>query len=471
MSDFSCNVKENIKRLETSLNVERNFDILQREVIIAGRKAGFFFIDGFVREDMAEKLMQFFYSLKESDITSLDIFLEKGMPYTEVTRSGNVDYVITQFLSGVSIMTIDGFDECLLIDCRTYPMRSVSEPWKDRVLRGSRDGFVETLVSNAALLRRRIRDSRFSMEMYTVGERSRTDVAVCYINDKVDKKLLERIENLISSIEVEALTMNIESLAECMFKGKWINPFPKYKYSERPDTAAAALFDGNIVIMVDTSPAVMIIPTNVFDIIEEADDFNFSPMIGTYIRLSRFFFTLLTVFLTPVWLLLESNPQWVPEWLKFITISEDITVPVILQLFILELAVDGLKLAAVNTPGMLSTPLSILAGIVVGEYAVESGWFNSESLLYMAVVTVGTYSQASFEMGYALKFIRIVNLILVQFFGRIGLLAGVIFAIVLVCFNRTISGKSYIYPVIPFNSQMFKRKILRVRLPHKIKNN
>ena len=112
--------------------------------------------------------------------------------------------------------------------------------------------------------------------------------------------------------------------------------------------------------------------------------------------------------------------------------------------------------------------MSILAGIVVGEYAVESGWFNSESLLYMAVVTVGTYSQASFEMGYALKFIRIVNLILVQFLEESDFWR-VIFAIVLVCFNRTISGKSYIYPVIPFNSQMFKRKILRVRLPHKIK--
>lgn len=220
MSDFSCNVKENIKRLETSLNVERNFDILQREVIIAGRKAGFFFIDGFVREDMAEKLMQFFYSLKESDITSLDIFLEKGMPYTEVTRSGNVDYVITQFLSGVSIMTIDGFDECLLIDCRTYPMRSVSEPWKDRVLRGSRDGFVETLVSNAALLRRRIRDPRFSMELYGVGRRSRSDVAICYISDSVDQSVLNRMRKLIQSIDVDALTMNIESLAECMFTHK-----------------------------------------------------------------------------------------------------------------------------------------------------------------------------------------------------------------------------------------------------------
>ena len=183
MSDFSCNVKENIKRLETSLNVERNFDILQREVMIAGHRAGFFFIDGFVREDMVEKLMQFFYSLKESDMENLDVFLENGMPYTEVEKSGNVDTVITQFLSGVSVMVVDGFDECLLIDCRTYPMRSVSEPWKDRVLRGSRDGFVETLVANAALLRRRIRDPKFSMELYGVGRRSRSDVVICYISD------------------------------------------------------------------------------------------------------------------------------------------------------------------------------------------------------------------------------------------------------------------------------------------------
>ena len=272
MSDFSCNVKENIKRLETSLNVERNFDILQREVMIAGHRAGFFFIDGFVREDMVEKLMQFFYSLKESDMENLDVFLENGMPYTEVEKSGNVDTVITQFLSGVSVMVVDGFDECLLIDCRTYPMRSVSEPWKDRVLRGSRDGFVETLVANAALLRRRIRDPKFSMELYGVGRRSRSDVVICYISDSVDKSVLKRMRKLIQSIDVDALTMNIESLAECMFTHKWINPFPKFKYSERPDTATAAILDGNIVIMVDNSPAVMIIPASIFDIIEEADD-------------------------------------------------------------------------------------------------------------------------------------------------------------------------------------------------------
>ena len=469
MSDFSNNVKENIKRLETSLNVERNFDILQREVIIAGRKAGFFFIDGFVREDMAEKLMQFFYSLKESDITSLDIFLEKGMPYTEVTRSGNVDYVITQFLSGVSIMTIDGFDECLLIDCRTYPMRSVSEPWKDRVLRGSRDGFVETLVSNAALLRRRIRDPRFSMELYGVGRRSRSDVAICYISDSVDQSVLNRMRKLIQSIDVDALTMNIESLAECMFTHKWINPFPKFKYSERPDTATAAILDGNIVIMVDNSPAVMIIPASIFDIIEEADDFNFSPMIGSYLRITRFLFSIVTWILTPLWLLFVNNPDWVPEFMKFVLITDDITVPLLLQLLILELAVDGLKLAAVNTPTMLSTPLSIVAGIVVGEYAVSSGWFNPEALLYMAVVTVGTYGQTNFEMGYAFKFLRVLTLILTQIFNLGGFIAGVVISVLMIAFNRTITGKSYIYPLIPWDGKMLKRKVLRVRLPHSYK--
>ncbi|MGN0328767.1 MAG: spore germination protein [Lachnospira sp.] len=469
MSDFTTSAKDNITKLETCFNVDCNFDILEREVIIAGREAGLFFIDGFIQEDMVEKLMQFFYSLKEQDLKDIDTFLKKGMPYTEIEKNGHIEQVITQFLSGVFVMTVDGFDECILIDCRTYPMRSVSEPWKDRVLRGSRDGFVETLVSNAALLRRRIRDPKFCMEMFGVGKRSRSDVAVCYIEDKVDKQLLSRMKELINSIEVEALTMNIESLAECLFTKKWINPFPKFKYSERPDTASAAILDGNIVILVDNSPAVMIIPSSIFDITEEADDYNFAPVVGTYLRLSRFLFTVITWILTPLWLLLVNNPSWVPEWMKFILVTDDITVPLILQLLILELAVDGLKLAAVNTPTMLSTPLSIVAGIVVGEYAVQSGWFNPESLLYMAVVSVGTYAQTNFEMGYALKFLRVVTLILTQIFGIYGFVAGIIISVLMVLCNSTITGKSYVYPLIPFDGNMLKRKVIRARLPHSYK--
>lgn len=466
MSDFSRDVNENMALFEKSVRVDYNFDILKRKIIMGGKQAGFYFIDGFVQEDMVEKLMQFFYSLKPENLKDIDTFLEEGMPYTEVEKSSVLIDVIKSFLSGMTVLYIDGFDECILIDCRTYPMRSVTEPWKDRVLRGARDGFVETIVHNAALLRRRVRDTRLSLEMFQVGECSKSDVAVCYISDKADMKLVDDIKKRIKSIVVDALTMNLESLAECLFEHKWIDPFPKFKYSERPDTAAAAILDGNVVIMVDNSPAVMIIPTSVFDMIEEPDDYNFAPVIGTYLRWSRFVFTMVCMFLTPVWLLLLNNPQWIPDWLDFVTISDDITVPVIFQLLILEMSVDGLKMAAVNTPSLLSTPLSVVAGIVVGEYAVSSGWFNPESMLYMAVVTVGTYSQASFEMGYAMKFLRITELILTQIFGLYGFIIGIVIVICTIAFNKTISGKSYIYPLIPWDWEQLKRRVFRLRLPH-----
>jgi len=466
MSDFSRDVNENMALFEKSVRVDYNFDILKRKIIMGEKQAGFYFIDGFVQEDMVEKLMQFFYSLKPENLKDIDTFLEEGMPYTEVEKSSVLIDVIKSFLSGMTVLYIDGFDECILIDCRTYPMRSVTEPWKDRVLRGARDGFVETIVHNAALLRRRVRDTRLSLEMFQVGECSKSDVAVCYISDKADMKLVDDIKKRIKSIVVDALTMNLESLAECLFEHKWIDPFPKFKYSERPDTAAAAILDGNVVIMVDNSPAVMIIPTSVFDMIEEPDDYNFAPVIGTYLRWSRFVFTMVCMFLTPVWLLLLNNPQWIPDWLDFVTISDDITVPVVFQLLILEMSVDGLKMAAVNTPSLLSTPLSVVAGIVVGEYAVSSGWFNPESMLYMAVVTVGTYSQASFEMGYAMKFLRITELILTQIFGLYGFIIGIIIVICTIAFNKTISGKSYIYPLIPWDWEQLKRRVFRLRLPH-----
>lgn len=466
MSDFSRDVNENMALFEKSVRVDYNFDILKRKIIMGEKQAGFYFIDGFVQEDMVEKLMQFFYSLKPENLKDIDTFLEEGMPYTEVEKSSVLIDVIKSFLSGMTVLYIDGFDECILIDCRTYPMRSVTEPWKDRVLRGARDGFVETIVHNAALLRRRVRDTRLSLEMFQVGECSKSDVAVCYISDKADMKLVDDIKKRIKSIVVDALTMNLESLAECLFEHKWIDPFPKFKYSERPDTAAAAILDGNVVIMVDNSPAVMIIPTSVFDMIEEPDDYNFAPVIGTYLRWSRFVFTMVCMFLTPVWLLLLNNPQWIPDWLDFVTISDDITVPVIFQLLILEMSVDGLKMAAVNTPSLLSTPLSVVAGIVVGEYAVSSGWFNPESMLYMAVVTVGTYSQASFEMGYAMKFLRITELILTQIFGLYGFIIGIIIVICTIAFNKTISGESYIYPLIPWDWEQLKRRVFRLRLPH-----
>jgi stage V sporulation protein AF len=303
------------------------------------------------------------------------------------------------------------------------------------------------------------------MEIMNAGESSHTDIAVCYMDGRVDEELLNRIKTRIKSLKVDALTMNQESLAEGIFPHKWYNPFPKFKFSERPDTAAACLLEGNIVILVDNSPAAMILPSSVFDIIEEADDYYFPPVTGTYLRLSRMVTAVLCLLLTPTWLLLMMHPEWLPENLQWLKLAEESHVPLIAQLLILEFAIDGLRLAAINTPSMLTTPLSVIAGIVLGEYSVKSGWFNSETMLYMAFVTIANYSQSSFELGYALKFMRVLILILTALFNVWGFVIGIAISAGAIVFNRTIAGKSYIYPLIPPRLGELKKRFFRGRLP------
>ena len=465
--NFSRNLQDNMTQLDALLNIRANFDIVYRVLRIGGREACLYFIDGFAKDDTLLKLLQTFSSIKEEDLPAdAHGFSKQYLPYGEIGLAADQNQMIVSLLSGISCLFIDGYDTCLTIDCRTYPARSVSEPDKDKVMRGSRDGFVETLIFNTALIRRRIRDPKLTMEILSAGESSHTDIALCYMSSRVDQELLKKIKERISRLKVDALTMNQESLAECIFPYKWFNPFPKFKFSERPDTAAASILEGNIVVLVDTSPSAMILPSSVFDIIEEADDYYFPPITGTYLRLTRMIISTLSLLVTPTWLLLMEYPSMIPSWLEFIQLSDPLNVPLIWQLLILEFAIDGLRLAAVNTPNMLTTPLSVIAGIVLGEYAVKSGWFNSETMLYMAFVTVANYSQASFELGYAMKFMRILILILTALFGIWGYAAGMVLTICAINFNRTIAGKSYIYPLIPFRWKELRKRFFRGRLPH-----
>ena len=367
------------------------------------------------------------------------------------------------------LLLIDGYDKALVLDTRTYPSRGVEEPEKDKVLRGSKDGFVETVVSNTALIRRRIRSTDLHMEMMSAGESSHTDIVLCYMKKRVDLDFLAEIKQKIQEIQVDSLSMNQESLAECLYQRKWYNPFPKFKYTERPDAAAAQILEGNIVILVDNSPSAMILPATIFDVLEEADDYYFPPITGTYLRMTRFLISLLTYLIPPTFLLLMNHNQWIPESFSFIMLKEEPNIPIIWQFLILELAIDGLKLAAINTPNMLSTPLSVMAALVLGEFSVESGWFSSEVMLYMAFVAIANYTQANYELGYALKFLRILNLLLTQWFGLWGFIAGNLIALLAVCCNKTVSHHSYIYPLIPFDWKNLKNRLIRRRLPGAIK--
>lgn len=427
------------------LPVEDSFDIVQRDIQIGGKDATFYFIDGFTKDESMLKIMDSFFNIKEEDMPKdAAAFATTCIPYVEVDVIGDFDQIFRNLLSGVTCLFIDGYQACLAIDCRTYPARSVDEPDKDKSLRGSRDGFVETIVFNTALMRRRIRDRHLVMKMLEVGESSRTDVALCYMEDRVDQELLKNLNYRIRDIKVDDLRMNQQSLAECLFKRKWYNPFPKFKFTERPDTAAACLLEGKVVILVDNSPSAMILPTSILDIIEEANDYYFPTLTGMYLKISRAFITFLTIFLTPVFLLFMQNLSWLPKIFAFVAVKDTVNIPLIFQLLMLEVAIDGLRLAALNTPSMLSTPLSVIAGLVMGEFSVKSGWFNAEVMLYMAFVAVANYTQPNFELGYALKFMRLELLVLTAVFNWIGFLAGTVIVICSICFNKTLPGRSYL---------------------------
>ena len=463
---MSTSLSENMNYLNKFLSVDTNFDVVYRVIRIGGREACMYFIDGFCKDEMMQKMLQYFLDLKEVDMpATAHVMSNCSLPYVEVDLHDEWAQITYFIMSGVFALFIDGYDKCLLIDSRTYPSRGVEEPEKDKVLRGSKDGFVETIVFNTALIRRRIRSEQLCMEMLHAGNSSQTDIVLCYMDDRVDHAFLEKIKTRINEIQVDALTMNQESLAECLYKKKWYNPFPKFKFTERPDTAAAQILEGDIVILVDNSPSAMITPTSIFDIVEEADDYYFPPITGTYLRLSRFLIAIITYIMTPTFLLLMQRPEWIPAGFEFIKVKDATNIPLIWQFLILELAIDGLRLAAVNTPNMLSTPLSVMAALVLGEFSVNSGWFNSEVMLYMAFVAIANYTQASYELSYAIKFMRIINLILTAIFGLWGYIAAIILLLAAIATNRTVSGKSYIYPLIPFNLKQLSKRLFRYRLP------
>lgn len=462
---LDTSIEQTVDKFKKILRANESFDLIYRTIRIGGRTACMFYIDGLLKDEVMEKILEFFYSLSdEEDFSNAHTFSKCCVPYVEVDQTDDAQKICTSVLSGVLALVVDGFSEAILIDVRTYPQRDTSEPEKDRVLRGSRDGFVETLVSNTALIRRRIRNPNLTMKIFSVGNLSKTDVVVCYMDDKVDKKLLHQICDKISTANVESLTMNQQSLVEAIYHHKWYNPFPKVKYSERPDTAASSVLEGEIVILVDNSPSSIIIPTSLFDILEEADDYYFPPFTGTYLRFSRYLIAFMTFIITPFWLLLLQNPQFVPEMFSFLIPSDPIHLPIFWQLLALELVIDGLRLASLHTPTSISTTLSIIGAIILSDFAVKSGWFNTETMLYMAFVAMASYSQPSFELGYALKFMRTLLLITTYLFNIWGFVAGFVLTLLLILFNKTVSGKSYLYPLIPFNGPEFIKKVMRIRI-------
>ena len=483
---------DNVALLDSILRVEDSFDLIKKPLKVGQDEMTLYYVDGFIKDTVMMKLMMSFLALdglaqkaggpsagggqsagtasmaetagKDHLLPALE-FCARALPYVETDVTDSTDTAVGMVLAGAALLVGSPFGRgVVVIDARTYPARETAEPEGDKVMRGARDGFVETLIFNTALIRRRVRDPALTVSYTSVGSSSRTDIAILYMEGKADADLVARVKAKLAAVETDALAMGHESLAEVLIKKRWYNPFPKIRYTERPDTAAAQLLEGSVLVICDTSPQVMILPTSIFDFMQETNDFYFPPLTGTYIRLVRHAVFWLTLFLTPTWYLLIRHPTFVPEWLSFIIPTEVGRIPIIAQLLLVEFMIDGLRMASLNTPSMLSNSLSVVGGLILGDFAVQIGWLIPEVILYMAFVAIANFTQRSYELGYAFKFMRMGLLLLTAFLGYWGYGMGVAGIAVLLFTNVTVTGKRhYLYPLIPFDGKALKSLFFRVR--------
>ncbi|WP_242960880.1 spore germination protein [Clostridium peptidivorans] len=461
-------IKKNKEILKESIPIKKSFDIIGREILIGQLEAYLVFIDGFAKDNIMLWILEVLQSLKESEISkdTITTLMKSKIGYIEVESFSDIKQMTSLVLAGAVALIIDGQEEGIIIDAREYPVRSPQEPDLEKVTRGSRDGLVETIIFNTALIRRRLRDPNLIFEIKSVGKRSQTDVVIAYLKDMADEKLLKEIKDKIDSIDVGALIMGEKTLEELIIKKHWYNPLPQVKFTERPDVVAAHLMEGHIAIIVDTSPSVMILPVTLFHFTQHAEDYYQNIAVGTYTRWVRFLGMICAFILLPLWLLLVNNKAYIPQFLQFLGPKEPSNIPLFIQFILLEFGLDLLRISSIHTPDVLSTSLGIIGGLILSEFAVKVGWFVPESILYIALAAIGTFAAPSVEFGLAIRIFRLLLVVMTGLFNIYGFVIAIIIVFVITYTTKSFeNGKKYTWPLIPFEWKPLSHILFRMPIP------
>ncbi len=461
---LTSNLDENIALFKQLLPIGKSFDLVARELYLGRTRAYFITINGMCR---SEVLQQIFSDLQNPVYTQNDTvenitkYVSAKIGYTQVELSRDIPKIIRQLLSGPSILIIDGFDQAIIMDVRSYQTRSVEEPDTEHVTKGARDGFVETMLFNTNLIRRRIRSTGLTFELLSVGTHSQTDIAVGYVGNLVDQELLTKVRNKLSSINVSALTMGFKSLEELLVKKGWLHPMPCIHNTERPDVACSYLLEGHIVIIVDNSPSVLILPCSVFQFTQSPADYYNSPLTGCYFRLVRFLCIPISLFLMPAFYLITAYYPDFAVKSRLLSSADQSKLELTIFVFAAEFLLDLFKYSCAHSASRFSGSLSIIGGLIIGDVAVQLQWASTEILFYTAITLLTTLSLASLELGNSLRIYRLFLLIGTVIFGLWGFIGCSVLILLSIVTTPTFGGTGYLWPLIPFNWKALKTLLIR----------
>lgn len=459
---------ENINYIRQHLPLNASFDLMTRNLYLGGTRAFFLGVNGFCKTEI---LQQIFSDLQnplytaDGNVENIVRYTESKIGYAQVSLSDSWEKIIRNVLSGPCALFVDGFAQAILIDVRTYPTRGIAEPDLERVTRGSRDGFVETLLFNANLIRRRVRSPELVFAMHSVGAESKTDVAVAYLEKSVNRELLSRIEETLDALQITSLTMGAKSLEELFLHKHWWNPLPSFQVTERPDVACSYLLEGHILVLVDNSPQALILPCSIFQFTQSPEDYYKSPSVGTYFRLVRFLCIPVSLLTLPLFLLLTSCfPDFAMEW-GILSDGGMTRQRLFFYVLAVEFVLDLFKYSSALSSGKFSGSLSIVGGLVIGDVAVSLNWASVDVLFYAAVTLLASLSITDTEFSDALRLYRILLIIMTGCIGLPGFLGGLALVLLSAVTTPTFGGFSYFWPLFPFNGKALGRVLFRSPTP------
>lgn len=463
----SRKLEENRAFVEKELGFGISYDVIIKDLSLAGKGAFLLAIDGFFQAEVMTEVTHFLLRSRREDIvpfTTEKVFTRR-IGYLEAQTESDLDKVIERVLSGFIALFIDGEPEVILIEARTYPARPTQEPELEKVMRGPRDGFTETLLTNTALVRRRLRDPRLRTEVIPIGRRSRTDICLLYIEDIASPKLVKKIKQDLKNVVVDGLPMAEKSLEEFLTgRQKWWNPFPVVRYTERPDIVATHLLEGHVVIMVDTSPVAMILPATFFHHIQHAEEFHQDVTIGIFFRIVRFVALLLAWIGTPLWVALALSHDMLPKSLAFIGPKKAASIPLFLQFLFGELGIELIRMALIHTPSALATSLGLIGAVLLGEMAVKVGLFSPEAVLYVTLSALGFFAIPSAELAAAVRLMRLILLVFAGLWRLPGVALGLLLNFLLLLRTKSF-GIPYLWPLIPYNPKALIHVLIRQPIP------
>lgn len=381
---------------------------------------------------------------------------------TEIKESDNLTEAVDAILSADTVVVLDGYDKAIIIGTKLWPARGPEEPKAEGVIRGPSDGFTETLRFNTALVRRRIRDTRFKVRQKQLGVRSKTDIAVMYIDDIVNKDTLKEVYERLDQINIDGI---LESgYIEQLIEDNIFSPFPQIQATERPDAVAGAILSGRIGIIVDNSPFVLIVPTTLIQLFISVEDYYQRWVVSTFVRLTRVVAGTISLVLPALYIAITSyQPDVIPTRFA-LAISgsrEGVPFPAFVEAFIMEITLELLREAGVRLPDPLGSTIGIVGGIVIGQAAVTAKIVSPIMVIIVSLTAISSFIIPNYGVTTGFRLLRFALMIFATAFGLYGVMIGIILTLVHLV-NLKSFGVPYLAPFVSVSANDFKDSVVRM---------